>query len=509
MPKRISQTLHKYLGIPLCILLFLSALSGILLNHRDWLKTVNVPRAILPKEYRMENWSQGAVRSSLRTERGEYLYGTAGVWLWSGRAEEIPRDANEGIDEGSDNRKVLAMAKDTLDNVYLLTQYKLYRQLRDKSHWEEMALPTSVVGRFADLQLRGDSLVLLSRSNIYVRKLNSDEWRAYELQRADKHTEGELLFRLVWVLHSGEYFGEVGKLVVDVLGLIVILLSLTGLGYTIYRLRIKRVKRDDECKDEQRRLAHKLSYQLRLHNGFGRRLFYPLLFLFVTGWFLRPPLMLGLLKHRLTPWSISHIYSSNPWHERLRAIRYDKVKGSWLLYTSTGFYHLDSFVAEPKKWILQPYVSPMGINVFEQRADGEWLVGSFSGLNVVDGGAEIPVKDYFTGKSPEDKGNPFGAMPIAGMIVGKDRSRDVVFSYDEGLVGEKVVATISSTEEMCFPYQPAELSDEPFSLWQWALEVHTGRIYVPLLGKLGSQLFIFPFGLIAVVVLISGYRRLR
>lgn len=76
-------------------------------------------------------------------------------------------------------------------------------------------------------------------------------------------------------------------------------------------------------------------------------------------------------------------------------------------------------------------------------------------------------------------------------------------------MSEKGIATVSSAGGKGFPHQPEALSDEPFSLWQWALEVHTGRIYVPLLGKLGSQLFIFPFGLIAVVLLISGYRRLR
>lgn len=479
MPKPLSQTLHKCLGIPLCVLLFFSALSGILLNHRDWLKTVTVPRAILPKAYRIENWSQGAVRSSLKTNRGEYLYGTAGVWLWSGSAEEIPRDANEGIDRGSDNRKVLAMAQDSLGSVYLLTQYKLYRLQRDKSRWEEMALPSSVGSRLADLQIRGDSLVLLSRSNIYVRNQSCSEWRIYELQKADKHTEGELLFRLVWVLHSGECFGEVGKLVVDVLGLIVMLLSLTGLGYTIYRLRLKAAKQAEESRDGRRRLATKLGQQLKLHNGFGRRLFYPLFFLFVTGWFLRPPLMLGLLRHRLTPWAISHIYSSNPWHDRLRAIRYDETAESWLLHTSIGFYHLDSFVAQPKKWAVQPYVSPMGINVFEPRANGVWLIGSFSGLHVVGGETEMSVKDYFTGKVPEGKGNPLGAIPIAGMIVGKERGRDIVFSYDEGLVSEKGIATVSSAGGKGFPHQPEALSDEPFSLWQWARSAY-GQNLCPL-----------------------------
>ena len=47
-----AKKLHKYLGIPLCFLLFLASLSGVILNHRDLLQQVDVPRALLPEGYR-------------------------------------------------------------------------------------------------------------------------------------------------------------------------------------------------------------------------------------------------------------------------------------------------------------------------------------------------------------------------------------------------------------------------------------------------------------------------
>lgn len=39
------------------------------------------------------------------------------------------------------------------------------------------------------------------------------------------------LFRTVWMLHSGELFGTAGKLVVDAVAVVLVLLCLTGLAY--------------------------------------------------------------------------------------------------------------------------------------------------------------------------------------------------------------------------------------------------------------------------------------
>ena len=54
-----AKKIHKYLGIPLCFLLFLAALSGIILNHRDLLQSIDIPRAVLPSDYKFEKWNNG------------------------------------------------------------------------------------------------------------------------------------------------------------------------------------------------------------------------------------------------------------------------------------------------------------------------------------------------------------------------------------------------------------------------------------------------------------------
>lgn len=508
MPSKLSRKkLHKYLGIPMCFLLFMAALSGIITNHRRALSGINVAPALVPKAYTYNRWNQGAVRAVLRVGERHFLYGSAGVWLTrDSTVRSEPQAYSHGLPSGSDERKVVAMACDTLAQVWLATQYALYRERSEGQGWQAVTLPEGLSGRLSDLQVRGDSLILVSRSHIYVLPIREGAWQRYELPRADQHSEGMLLFQLVWAWHNGEYFGRVGQTAVDILGIITMLLSLTGIGYTLLSHRIKRKSLGQE---ERRRSASWLTKVFAWHNGWGRRLFWALLFVFVTGWMLRPPLMLGLIHHRLRPWRISHLYSDNPWHDRLRALRYDHERGEWLLSTSVGFYHLSSFEAQPKKWQVQPHISPMGINVMEQRADGEWLIGSLSGMWRVVAGSRPRVYDYFTGEAmPERQGKPFGRISIAGAMLGEHAGQDVFFDYNEGAICRSSAGS-SGVAPAPFAPQPKALTEAPFSLWQWALEVHTGRIYAPLIGRLGAELFIFPFGLLSLVVLISGYKRLR
>ena len=47
---------HKWGGLFFTLFLIIFALSGIVLNHRVALSEVDVPRSVLPPEYRMEHW---------------------------------------------------------------------------------------------------------------------------------------------------------------------------------------------------------------------------------------------------------------------------------------------------------------------------------------------------------------------------------------------------------------------------------------------------------------------
>ena len=127
-----------------------------------------------------------------------------------------------------------------------------------------------------------------------------------------------------------------------------------------------------------------------------------------TGMFLRPPLMIAIIRSSITPLPYSTMDSDNAWHDKLRAIRYDENIGKWLLSTSEGFYRLQSLDTVPQSIKSAPPISPMGINVFEPYKDSLWLVGSFSGMFIWDVEKNITY-DYFT----NDVHKPSFGRPVA------------------------------------------------------------------------------------------------
>ena len=506
-----AKKLHKYLGIPLCFFLFFAALSGILLNHRDLLQSVDIPRSVLPRSYQFVGWNNGAVRGVLRSDSLAYIYGSAGVWVTDSSLRSEAKPLGAGFVPGADEAKIMSMARDSAGGVWVASQYRLYKLSPDGSRWVEQPLPSSVHGRLADLQISGDSVLLLSRSLLYRRSLSSPEWTTYELKKPEGYAGKILLFQIVWALHSGEYFGLVGRIIVDLLGVLVMILSLTGICYTFLRRRLVRRKDRESTRTEEEqkhRLSKRLSTNFKWHKAIGRKTFYAVLFVFVTGWVLRPPLMLPLVFTKAQPNRFSSLYSDNPWFDRLRAIREDKHEGGWLLSTSEGFYRLKDFSAVPEPWELQPQVSPMGINGFAQRADGSWLVGSFTGLFEVHPGWAEPIHNYFTGESVGEvrMGPPVGSFTVSGLLAGERPEDDLVFLYDHGAVGRSGLPD-GGAQLRPFAPQPEALNESPYSLWQAALELHAGRLYQPFLGSWGTALFIFFLGLASVIVLITGLKR--
>lgn len=506
-----AKKIHKYLGIPLCLLLFLASFSGILLNHRELLRQVDIPRAVLPSDYKFERWNNGAVRGILRADSVAYIYGSTGVWVTDSSLQREVRPLHAGFVPGGDEAKVMSMVKDSAGGIWVATQFRLYRLSPQRERWMEQALPSSLHGRLADLQISGDTILLLSRSLLYQRTLSDAHWQTYELKKPDGYTGKILLFQIIWMLHSGEYFGLVGRIIVDLIGLIVVLLSLTGIFYTLLSRRLRSFKHREETAEEtvkKQKLSQRLSLYFKWHKGIGVHLFYLVLFTFVTGWCLRPPLMLPFVLTKARPNTFSTLYSDNPWFDRLRGIRRDNKRGGWLLSTSEGFFTLSDFSAKPERWSCQPEVSPMGINGFAQRPDGSWLIGSFSGLFEVHPETKDAVRNYFTGEVIRQVklGRPVGTYTISGLLAGDRAEEDYIFLYDRGAVCRNTHQPLH-LQDCSFAPQPEALNEMPFSLWQAALELHAGRLYRPFLGKWGTELFIFFLGLASVIVLVTGLRR--
>lgn len=141
----------------------------------------------------------------------------------------------------------------------------------------------------------------------------------------------------------------------------------------------------------------------------------------------------------------------------------------------------------PGRIEVQPPVSVMGLNVLHQVSDsGQWLAGSFSGAYLWDLRAGT-VTDYITGEPADLKpGPPFGKTAVAGYSPHL-RGGDILVTYDGG--NDRIP-------------MPGELATLPMPLWNVALEIHTGRIYV---GNSATYFFVFIIGLLVFWCLLSGY----
>jgi hypothetical protein len=286
-----------------------------------------------------------------------------------------------------------------------------------------------------------------------------------------------------------------GKLFVDLLGFVLVFLSLTGLFHFLFPKWISRLKRNGKSHAVQ--LAAK-KWNLKWHNLIGYIFVIFLLANTTAGMFLRPPLLIPISSSRIGILPLSHLDTGNPWQDKLRRIAWSNNLQCYLIYTSDGFYFEDKkFKNELTYCTSQPMVSIMGCNVLKQLEPEAWLVGSFGGLFVWKPATGMVV-DYFSGLPatiPHGIGRPVGQNMVAGFVTDCN-GRSYWVDYNTG-----AHATDNGTPRMAMSSEI--IAKSPISLWNAALEVHTGRIFEHLIGPF-FLLYVPIIGLVLLMVLISG-----
>ena len=86
----------------------------------------------------------------------------------------------------------------------------------------------------------------MTRSNLFMASGVSGYHNFHEIHvPIGEDNDGKVgLFKTLWVIHSGEIWGLAGKLIVDVVGIVFILLCLTGLICFFVPYRLKKMKDD-------------------------------------------------------------------------------------------------------------------------------------------------------------------------------------------------------------------------------------------------------------------------
>ena len=528
---------HRWLGLVLSVFMLVFCVSGIILNHREVFSGCEVSRKWLPASYYIKNFNNGVVKGtvmkksaahSLSSENCDSVlaYGCAGVFLTDSRLSTW-QDFNAGLPESIDERNVRHVVKAKDGSLWCAALRDVYRYDENSHRWKKVELPGNEE-RIMDVALAKDSMtvVALTRSRVFtivpfvqygeivkIGKSSSETYRVESkiIPAPKKYEPKTTLFKLVWHLHSGEFFGLPGKLVVDAIALVLIVLSITGILLFILPYGIRRAKKL-AAKARMKRLGKQFAWNMKWHNKIGYVTIVLTLWIAITGMCLRPPLMVPLVLSKL-PQAVGE--DGNVWQDKLRAIRWDAVQGDWLVSTSEGFLRVDEDFSQAPKMLPDdecPKSSPMGVTVFESDGKGGWIVGSFRGIyrwNPVNHSLN-QILDYFTGKPSEETSMiPISDNLVCGYSEDFLGGKPLVFDFAKGVEDAKGQAVALCNDEPKKSRNEESMSDlicetAPMSLWNVALELHVGRCYSPFLGPL-SDLFVFLSGLLITLVLLSGY----
>ncbi len=484
---------HKWLGIIISLFLLFFAISGIVLNHRQTFSDCDISRKFLPKDYKLSNWNLASVKDIINIGTDSNLiYGNIGIWLTNNDLTSF-KNFSKGMPEGVDNKKTAKIFKTPQDEIFAGTLFGLYKFEKSVGEWQSIYLPLhnpSIV----DITQKDDTLLILSRSFLFS-STDGKNFVKHQLKNNSEADNKVSLFKTLWIIHSGEIFGSIGKIFVDILAIILIILTITGIVLFINPYLLKRKKRKGQ---KLFRIKRSNRRNLNWHNKLGWTTVLFLVILTITGMFLRPPLLIAIATSKVKQIPYTILDTDNAWFDKLRAISYNDSTATFIVGTNEGIYHTkDIFNSPLQKYEKAAPVSVMGINVLKQKSANEYLVGSFEGLflwNTKTG----KVIDYITKetyKPPKRKGPPIGKFLVSGYFENL-KNQECFLDYNKGL------CTING-EPIEFK-MPENLQNQPMSLWNLMLEVHTARIYKAVIGKF--YILIIPLvGLMTIFVLISGF----
>jgi hypothetical protein len=484
---------HKWISIVFAVFILIFAISGIVLNHRKLFSSIDVSRRILPAEYEYNNWNNTSVKGTLKLNNDSVLiYGNIGIWLTDSSMQKFS-DFNAGFKKGSDNHKICKLFKTQNNQLLAGTFFGLFRYNYSKKQWQYIEIPEKN-SRITDILEVNTDILIQTRSALY-RTNDLITFNKIQIPEPENYNNKIGLFKTLWVIHSGEIYGNIGKIIVDIVGLIFAFLTITGLIVFFNKIVLKK---QNTTQNKRIKLIKSNLWNLKWHNKIGWTSLILLIITTSTGIFLRPPFLIPIANIQVKKIPFSELDTPNPWFDKLRRIIYDEQNKTYILATLDGvFYTSDHFKTKLKKFETQPPMSVMGVNVFEKTDLNSYLIGSFEGLFLWNTKENL-ITNYITKEkyiNVEKRGAPIGQFIITG--IARDTANQIIyFDYNNG------ASYIESNK--IFTKMPQNIANQPISLWNLALEIHTGRIFQFIIGDF--YILVVPIvGLAILFILISGF----
>lgn len=495
-----SRWIHKYFGLTLLLFLAWMSISGILLNHPNLIKKISVPAFLIPNNYIPENWNRGTLKNIIYTKELKkdslLLYGNEGIFIApQGGFPILPYMQGE-FPKAARLKRTNHIWTDTLNHRFLAaTNDGLFVCQATKNEWQKISLPDKNIGVLKILVLP-KKIVLVSSSAFYLSDYKKELYfEKYIPKKYSEENEKISLVTVFFALHDGSIWGLPGKLIWDLGGIVLFFLCLSAFYIWFYPKKWKRnYKRKKEKTSKTEKNKHK--FYFKYHKKLGWYFSILLLIIFVTGMFMRPPLIMALFKSKISEKWYPAVKNPNPWHHKIRNALYDSQSENIVLDCSDGMWvgsiEKNTTFEEQK---IPLSVFAMGATVFEEEQTGSWLVGSFGGLQRYFPKTEKAQK-LLKIKPPKQKGMP-GNLLVTSYVKAPDKNYYVLGHY-------KGLCDLKGNPQPDVLKMPQIIREEyKMPLWNFLFELHNARIFKSVLG--GFYILIIPLGgLLSVLIVLSG-----
>lgn len=488
---RKSRWLHKVLGLILIPFLIWMSISGIILNHPELMAQIDVPSWLIPSPYKIDNWNRSSIIGTVQTsDRSIYLYGKKGVWHVA-NTNSI-RFLGNGFPESAFLQKtyhliLLTQGKDSL--LLAATDGGLFFSHLKDLEWHEIPLPGKAE-KLKKILFVQNSLLVIGESNLY--RCSLEQFPGPFTIVTPNRLENEkriTLVQLFFDLHDGKVWGLLGRLLMDLMGLIIIFASITGFYVWFWPWRTKKLA----TVRFKPQTINRLRSWNKWHIKIGAIVAVFFLILAGTGLFMRPPFLVAIAEKTLPAHYYPGKLSSNPWEHKIHNALYDAQRQRLIIATADGLWSGPPQLDRPfKKIELNVPIFVMGPTHFEALPNGHYRIASFSGIFDYNPSQDQAI-DLLTGQKAK---NISTVRPAELMVTGyfelKDGSKWIT-AHEQG------ICNLQGQPVHLWPV-PKELNTQhTLSLWNYMFEIHNGRIFKFLIGDF--YILIIPLGSIMFLLI--------